>query len=386
MAAMKTHRITRGHLRNRGADAWQCQYVVDGQPGTFTVHAKLKRDAWVLAEAEKLRRLEAVDAPFTIGALLERWLAAVLPTLPAQRTREQYRYVVRHYLTPLAAKPATGAGCLTSSDVTNWIASSLEQYAPASVVQHFRVLKQALRWAMDHQPEPLIPVNVAARLRPPSIPARYAPVFTWSEGLRLLDATRPPLKCLIALGMLGLRRGEALGVKRGKDGVDLENRILHIRQQIIYNGGRSKIRTQPPKRGSARDVGISAWIEPILREQIEISLTHHNVTDLLIVSPVGDKALDPSRVHKYLAEACRLAGIEQGDRTFHSLRHCYAVEMRQAGVSDMDIAHSLGHKNTLQLIRNYGNHPDENRYARMANVLDRITAEATSEGENREAQ
>ncbi|MDE2104296.1 MAG: site-specific integrase [Patescibacteria group bacterium] len=375
------HHVTRGTCEDRGKNTWRCQYRVDGQPvPSITVRATGKKEARKLIEAEKLRRLQLAASPqqrmLTIAQVLELWLDAHLPSVPAPRSRGEYTYVVRHYLIPvLGSKPASGEGCLSTSDVIAWRKYELETkgYAPNSVAQHLLVLRMALNWAARHQPEPLVPVNVASSVRFPSIPDSKRVIFTVEESLRLLDMTKPPIRCLLALGMLGLRRGEALGVER--KGLDFERKRIQVAQQVLRINGTGLVHTLP-KMARERSVPMPDWIVPILRDQIEWSMKMNNQTDLLLVSVWGNRPMEPRQVSTYMKKACQLAGIEQGERTFHSLRHGYGSLMRRAGIADVDIAHSMGHKNTKMLERLYGNHPDEDRDQRMASAYDHILGTA----------
>lgn len=388
MAAME-HRVTRGTCEYRGKSTYRCQYRVDGQPvPSITVRASGKKDARKLIEDEKARRLALMDRDeqrvLTVAEVLRRWGQFHIPTLPAERSKVQYTIIIEKYLIPVFGNYAVDK--LSTTDIVAWRDNTAR--AVSSRTQHLRILKAAFQWAcVEHQP-PLMPFNPASPVKPPAGESERRQAFTFEEAMRLLDATQPPIRCLIALGMLGLRRGEALGVRRGEypeGDLDFKRRRIYVRQKLIRHPEKGIV-AELPKMRLERHVPMPEWIVPILTEQQEYSLQVHNQLSLLLVSERGDKSLDPTSVSNYMRRACVDAGIVQAGRPFHSLRHSYGSWLRRSGVADIDIAHSMGHKNTNQLVRLYGNHPDDDRDIRLASELDRMAAKTQQRETHQEGE
>ena len=174
----------------------------------------------------------------------------------------------------------------------------------------------------------------------------------------------------MALGLCGLRVGEALGIRRSGD-LDFENRVIHVCQKVIRHPGVGSV-IELPKMGKTRDVPMPEWIVPLLRAQLEWSLKIHNQTDLLFTTLRGQPLYDLA-VHKYLRAACAEAGIEYRD--FHSLRHTYGTLLLAAGENPVEIAASMGHQDPALLMRLYGNHLTYGREKRLAGALDRLFGE-----------
>lgn len=387
--------VTRGHLRQRGNGTWQCQYAVNGVMRSITVHAKLKRDAWVLVEAEKQRRLETQSAgqrPLLVGDVLRMWLADHLPELAAPLSRQTYQQVVDWYIQPhLGHLPLAGDGCLSSTDVIAWKQQLIEKGLSAGTIENaIRRLKMALNWAMRQKPVPLVTFNAASDVKPPAAQPLTRGIFTMAEMRALLDTARPPFRCAIALGMLGLRRSEVLGIRRADyprgDLKWTSPARIYVRQQEIWVRGEGRVQTKP-KMARERFVAMPAWIVPILREQLEWSLSVKNARDTLLVSPDGNKALRGSTLVEQLHVICEQAGIPNPSimtavgrrkylRDFHSLRHSWVVALRQGHVVDATIAQQGGWKNTALIVSLYGAHPDDDAVDRTASVMDELMANA----------
>jgi integrase len=132
--------------------------------------------------------------------------------------------------------------------VQSWLNSRLaagDSIAKVHVMR--RVLAAALTRAMR---EELISGNVARLATlPPDSPARQRP---WSaeEARAFLRAARadPLYPALVLLLVYGLRRGEVLGLSW--QGVDLEQGVIRIRQQLFRVSGR--LQPGPVKTAAGR--------------------------------------------------------------------------------------------------------------------------------------
>ena len=370
-----------GHLQPRGVNTWRWHYSIDGQRRPpITLHGTRKeaeRQAAILyAQALQGRRTVA-PARWTLGDLLRAWLADVAPTLPTARSRELYRYEVEHYWLPAVGRVPLAA--YSSRDLlpvkAAWLARGL---AASTIRQLWTRLLQAERWAVRHR---YLAQTEAGQVDLPAPAPALRQRYSLEAALRLDAELRPPHGIAVALGLwAGLRIGEARGFRKGD--IDAAGGVLHVRKQLRSVRGQRGAQLLPPKHGSVRDVEISALLERHLVAQLEHikALPFQRFDDVLCVGPFGGHV--PDRIIRYaLWQAQVAAGVERLE--FHSLRHTYATLMREAGVPDLDIAASLGHRTTSMLVQLYGNHPDAGRHARVARQLEALVA---SRSEGLEAQ
>ncbi len=378
-------RPSRGSLTQGKGDAWIYTYYLAGvrQP-KLTVYAARKRDAWPLAEAERDKRLAAAQDAlrpkkqvWTVASLSDAWLRDHLPGVKSPYSRYRYRYLVSHYILPaLGTVPLEE---LSTADVRQFKEDLLEKLSPATASAALGRLTQMLKWAEEQIP-PLVAWNVASRVKKPAVSKSNNGYFTPAELTRLLEVSVPPKKCAIALGMLGLRRGEVIGLKREAD-IDLPGRVIHVVRQAIRvaeaPGKPGKWGEKEPKYGGARDVPIPEMLVPIIKEQLEWSVGRRNQTDLLFVSPFGEGEWPMSLMSpaEFVAEACKAAGIERQGRHFHSLRHSFVEMMRTLGIPDRDIAHTGGWSNDVQIKTRYGNHPHQRRMSEVGGAFDEALAQ-----------
>lgn len=148
---------------------------------------------------------------------------------------------------------------------------------------------------------------------------------------------------LALLAFAGLRRGEALGLKRGD--IDQASGLIHIRRQRIRVNG--QLATAPPKSAAAvRDVPILPELDAALR-RLPLMLPN----TLLV-------PCSPETLARRWRRAQERAGIAQPYR-LHDLRHTYATRMVRAGVNVRVLQYMIGHA-TLDLTMKTYTHIDGN--------------------------
>ena len=138
--------------------------------------------------------------------------------------------------------------------------------------------------------------------------------------------------------MLGLRRGEALGLRFSD--IDFERRFAHIQQQYTTCG---KDKTGKPQWGirtlktkeSDRIIGIPSLVLQKLIERRKV--TQH---DLICCNDDGS----PRNINT-LEHAFKMFLAKNGlpEIRLHDLRHTYATQLRDLGVDITTISQVLGH-------------------------------------------
>lgn len=188
--------------------------------------------------------------------------------------------------------------------------------------------------------------NVARNLR---LDYRYRPRFEpWSAAearafLRAAESHRLSALFKAAL-LLGLRRGEALGLAWGD--VDLERGVLRVRQALQRAGG--VLRVGPVKSdGSARFVAMpTPCVEAFRRHQEQqaqerlVAGAAWHETGLVFTTPLGTP-IEPANVNKIFLELSGRGGIRR--IRFHDLRHSCATLLYELGVPIENIQDVLGH-------------------------------------------
>jgi integrase len=132
---------------------------------------------------------------------------------------------------------------------------------------------------------------------------------------------------------LGLRRGELCGL-RWKD-VDLENRVIRVKQQI---NALNRI-TTPKSDSAVRDVPFPEDIATMLRAY---KLTLGARGRVCVFPNDHGNYRRPDGITQHFARVCKRLGFV--GYTFHSLRHTAITDWRTDGV-DLEVAAALaGHK------------------------------------------
>lgn len=346
-----------GHITKRGDTYYVVVYLGRGPDGRKKYKwfraGKRKKDA----EAELARIVHEihtgtyVDAgKMTVTGLLERWLADYAKHNVARRTYERYEEIVRkHWI------PAIGHIELNKlqpihiqEQYTRWTEGGRLDgrgggLSPKTVVQHHRVLRKALQWALKMQ---LIARNPADAAQPPRPARREMRALDAHQTVRLLQACEgTPLYIPVLLAVTcGMRRGEILGL-RWKD-VDLERGVLTVRQALEET--RDGLRFKGPKTAAGnRSIALPALaVQALRRHRVQQAKERllmgpaYEDHDLVCARPDG-KPLRPDYLSQALPRVAQQAGLPR--IRFHDLRHSHATHLLQAGVHPKVVAERLGH-------------------------------------------
>ncbi len=170
-------------------------------------------------------------------------------------------------------------------------------------------------------------------LRSIRAPRNNPPRELWlalQDVVRLVDAQPEPFRALAALREgAGVEISAALTVRRAD--VDPNSSTVFVR------GTKTTART--------RMVGVEPWAMTRLAEYIRRAA----LTDaaLLFEGVVARRALDVQRA------ALKALKLDES-YTLHDARHSFAVRQMKAGVDPQIIAHNLGHKDALMVLKVYG--------------------------------
>lgn len=359
--------------------------VPDGKGGTRRrqirkyVVGKTKREV-----AERLRELQSLvdrgvpvpDQQITVAAMLDQWLAEVLPGTVAKATEGQYRDVVRLYIKPRLGDKRLRE--LTPTDVTRMLRDMEKptKTRPNGYSQNARrlarsVLRRAIRWA---EVEGIVSRNVAALANPVRVERPEGRTMTPEQARIFLDhikGDRNEALFVTALS-LGLRVSELLALSWDDvvfDPADGGRPRLTVRRGLKRIKGEGLVIDGVKTKSSRRTIQLPATTVTCLRSHMERQHRERAEfpgewpdrplgVDLVFRSAAGT-ALDPSNVWSYLSEATRRAGAEYEDEDEgctvikpgtglghwhpHELRHSAASLLLAEGVPLKVVSELLGH-------------------------------------------
>lgn len=340
----------------------------NGKRQRKSVYARTQREALdkLRVVQEQVRAgLPVSSDRLTLGDFLLQWLDdAAKPSVRA-RTYSSYEQIVRVHLRPGLGQVQLAK--LTPQQVQQFLnAKRSDGLSPRTVAYLRAVLRQALnvglRWG-------LVSRNAASLAVAPKVETRPASYLTNEQARAFLSAIRGHrLEALYTVALaLGLRQGEALGL-RWTD-VDLEgpSPSITVRRQLSRIGGRPEL-VEPKTARSKRTIAVPLVVANALRthrvRQLEERLISGSRWDdwgLVFTTTVGTP-LDGSRVTRDLQRVLAGAGLPR--MRFHDLRHSCASLLAAQGVPARVTMEILGHSD-IRTTMNIYTHvaPDVHREA-----------------------
>jgi integrase len=164
----------------------------------------------------------------TLQQFLETWLSEVArPNLRASTFATYESHARKHIIPALGRVPLQH---LTPQEVQSFVNDKLAKgLAPRTVADMHAVLRTSLAQALKWN---LVARNVAALVDSPRIPEKPLNYLTPEQARQFLDSvkgTRLEALYITAIS-LGLRRGEALGLKW--EDVDLDKALLTVKRAV----------------------------------------------------------------------------------------------------------------------------------------------------------
>lgn len=225
---------------------------------------------------------------------------------------------------------------ISEKDVQEFIDDHKKQVSKETVSHYVVTLKGILNLAVD---KGIILDNPAKTSLIPKGSAKARTSYTLEDGEleRLIAVSEESFRLCIYLGaILGLRRGEILGLKT----TDLKDGVLHVRRSW---GEVSKgvFDYKPTKtEGSNRDVPMPDW----LVEKWNAHVAKFAIEEMVFVSSRGKHM--SKNVFQYRWEKVKNdAGVNQ-ELHFHDLRGYAATEFVKKGATEREVMALLGHTST----------------------------------------
>ena len=242
------------------AQAIELPPKADGKRRRKVVYAAKKPDLAAKVRAvlqEKARMGDMTTNSPTVARWLETWIREIVVPHKRPRTIENYKHMVT-LITPPIGKVKLDK--LTASHVrrVHQYVQSERGLSNSTARNAHAVLRKALS---DAEAEGLVNRNVAKLVEAPPLPRGDVPILTAEEALTLLRSVahdeRAAIRWSLAL-MMGLRRGEALGLRA--DHVDLAESTITIEWQL------QRPETPPRKDERFIDLGDGYYLTEVKTE------------------------------------------------------------------------------------------------------------------------
>ena len=254
------------------------------------------------------------------------------------------------YTKPLWETPLTA---LRPDNIRHLLAQLRRQTTMGATSLHgvYRVLRTALRDAVKLA---LIDRNPCDVVRPPGIRRREMSTVPLERIGAIFEASQEPYRTVFQLMLYtGLRRGEALGLRR-RD-LDLTAGTATVLQQLSADG-----RIQPPKSEASRatvflgDVTTAALQDFLRADDDRVSLLgiSKRSRDSFVFCKLDGAPLRPDSVAQYWHRLMKRLGIE-GVR-LHDLRHTHATVLLAEGMDIRSVAARMRHTSAAFTASVYG--------------------------------
>ncbi|MFD3334971.1 tyrosine-type recombinase/integrase [Streptomyces sp. NPDC058700] len=302
---------------------------------------------WAECDAKRRALLDKVASGTPVptrSAKLSEWLTYWLDSVVQPRrklsTYDKYEAHVRLYLSPMLGTKRLES--LSVPDVRRFLLQLEKKTTAATAKESHRVLRTALSAACR---EELIVRNVAKLVEPPRAAVRDLSPWSLDETLDFLAASRrDPLYAAFVLSIaMGLRRGELVGL-RWND-VDLENRVLLVRQQVQRRRGVLYNDETKGRRSRAIPLPVMClaplrWHRMRQKATYEAAGTERTTAGYVFATRTG-RPVEPRNVHRSFVRVSEAAGLRL--IRLHDARHGCATLLTAAGVAPRVVMEILGH-------------------------------------------
>lgn len=224
-----------------GADGWHHCYVTvgtksNGQPDRKHVRGRTAREVSAKVDELLARIRQGSPAPAkveTVGQWLEHWLENIVRTTRRPKTYEAYRPIVRLHIVPrIGGWRLDGTRRrLEPEHVEAMYADLKESLAPAYVRQVHAVLRRALKVAVRRGRAGR---NVCDLIDNPGGRAKKVAAHSLDEAQAIVRAALDdpiPARWMLAM-LVGLRQGEALGLRWPRLELDATVPVAHVVIQV----------------------------------------------------------------------------------------------------------------------------------------------------------
>ena len=379
---------SRGLRRRRNSDRWEAVLshtdpVTGEVVRTFhTVEGKTRRQAERARDALILdleRKGGAVGSSMSVREFMEQFLAykegsGTIEPSTARGYRAKARQIDSYIGNVRLAD-------LSVEDVSGWMRDmSADGYAPKSVSKPFRLLKQALKWAVAQD---LITKNPCDFCKPPRRARTPINALSREERTRMLrlamQAEPQPLGFAVEIALTtGMRRGEVCALRWSDLSDDGTITVSHA----LGNGPGGFYVKEPKTGSSVRTIPLTKHLNTMLsarRRDAERVAREMGVSlgDPYILGTQEEKSrpYNPTQLGKDFAAFCKMNGFSC---TFHDLRHTFATMMIAGSCDVRTVASYLGHASVSMTLDIYADVDPDAKRAAVDKVADSFDVDLDS--------
>ncbi|MDQ3106519.1 MAG: tyrosine-type recombinase/integrase [Actinomycetota bacterium] len=356
-----------GRVRKLPSGRWQARYPDPSgrdfsAPTTFATKGDANR--WLVrmeADLSRGRRPSLAAHSFTLAELAERWLAR-----PGKRPNSvvRDRQGLGALLSVLGTRPIAS---ITPLDVQEAIDARAREVAPATLARDVASLRALFNAAVDAE---LLDRSPARKVALPRVRRAEHSLITPTELARLAEEVPPTYRVLVLVGgVLGLRWGEAIGLRRGD--IDPVRHTVTVGQVVEEIAGQLRIVAGEAKTtGSLRTIAAPAFLIEALLEHLRTHRrgTEDDPTALVFLGARGG-VLRRRFSERIFRPAARRAGLAPS-LTFHSLRHNALTALVDENVHPRVMQSRAGHASSRLTLELYA-HVTDNADREAAAALER---------------
>lgn len=287
----------------------------------------------------------------TVEEWMEEWLDLYLPNVE-QTTRVGYKTKIRCYINPYIGDIQISS--LRAEHVQKMVNGMLDKgLSPKNIRDTFNNINAAMKKAVVLR---YIPYNPCEGVVLPKLKKHRSKVYDNEMIHTLLDiAEGTDMYLPILLGaLLGLRRGEMLALRW--DNVDLKNKVIHIRSNMV-NGEDGIIIKAPKSDAGIRDLVIGDLVVEELKKArlkyMEDALSYGRGFQNLnfVIRQEDGSPLHPDSMTRKWSRF--LKDHDLPHIRLHDLRHSHATALIQAGVNPRVVQQRLGHSDVNITLNTY---------------------------------
>ncbi|QGF22429.1 tyrosine-type recombinase/integrase [Raineyella fluvialis] len=280
----------------------------------------------------------------TLDQLVEQWLATRRDIRPV--SREGYGQVLKPITTQHGDRRVQS---ISRAEVERWVASwpttggvRGKGISHRSIVYTLQALRQVFDFGVS---QGLLPKSPVDGVKPPRRTAEDHTEFrVWTVaelGKFVKAADADPLAAAWRLTCCGLRRSEVLGMDWRA--VDLDQGTVRVEAgRVVARETHTTTVDAPKSAASRREVPVEA-LQPgtvkILREEW---LRQGRPTAGLVVINGAGEPVHPDAYGSRFRALCKDSGVPEV--RLHSVRHCIATALHEAGEAPAAVARLLGHE------------------------------------------
>ena len=335
-----------GTVSQRKDGRWEAR-VSDGRGGRKMYYGKTRADVARRLSAALKAHDDGLPAPsdkLTFAAFVEKWVAAIAPTV-RDRTAYGYGVLLRKHAVPVIGRvPMTK---LQPADLVRVYQQRRKAgAAPRSVLHLHRVLFRALRFAERWGD---VARNVAALVDAPKVSRTEMRALSADEARQLLrtgEADRLGALLVLALST-GMRSGELLGLTWRN--MDLDRGAVGV-VAALQPTAEGLALVEPKTSRSRRVIDIEPRVVMALRRHRAAQLMerrvageawHAPIADLVFTTATGAPVDGRDLLRSWFRPLLVRAGLPP--IRFHDLRHSYASIALAQGVHPKVVQEAMGH-------------------------------------------